>query len=281
MTNNRKIPRSLELKLHNASALVKLVTGAGNNAAWAVMRDGYDHARQCHNYKYQVKQAFKQAIQEWHTYENRLIHAKTNRMFHLDDMKTETRQRFVEQLTDREYYDFWASTGSSAYIKTRPTINALTDKHRQSLEQHGVKDAEHMAWVLTAAAALDIAVQLFRRTINECVNEIGLPRYIATIVFGQFDITTVANKWRRALLLLAPDSEYKLEDAERQDIEQSLKELSEAWLDPSTLCQSTRQSVEDYDEVFATEGYQKKVINEIADVEEATKQATNKEHDNG
>ena len=31
----------------NAAAIFKLVCGVGNNAAWVVMMEGYDHARRC------------------------------------------------------------------------------------------------------------------------------------------------------------------------------------------------------------------------------------------
>ena len=34
----------------NAAAVVKLVCGVGNNAAWLVMLDAYDHARKCKRY---------------------------------------------------------------------------------------------------------------------------------------------------------------------------------------------------------------------------------------
>ena len=35
-------------------------------------------------------------------------------MFHLDDLEPSVRRKYGD-ITDREYYDFWASTGSQAY----------------------------------------------------------------------------------------------------------------------------------------------------------------------
>lgn len=273
---NNEDREKLVQKLVKAAALVKLICGAGNNAAWAVTLDGYDHARRCKNYGYKVKQAFRQAIKEWHDYEHRLIYANENRMFHLADMTPEVRKMYGN-ISDREYYEFWASVGSSAYIKTRPLLNSLWNKHRLSLEHHGVKDAEHVAWVITAAASLDIAVQLYRRAIDQCVIEMQLPRNIVNRIFGQFDISRVADAWRRAILMLAPDSEYPLESLEKKNIEHGLTQLCDAWLSPDILYQSTMQSVEDYDEIFATHGYQKKAIGEIKKVQEATNKELNKQ----
>ena len=49
-----------------------------------------------------------------------------------------------------------------------------------------------------------------------------------------------------------------------------LRQLMEAWLDPELLYSSTSATVEDYDEIFATRGFQKKVLKEIADVRAET-----------
>jgi len=89
-------------------------------------------------------------------------------------------------------------------------------------------------------------------------------------VFGQFSLKKVSERWRRALLMLAPDTEFELEPTEKRNIEIGLTQLCEAWLDPSLLYNSTMESVEDYDEIFRTRGYQKKAMREIAEVRDET-----------
>ena len=89
-------------------------------------------------------------------------------------------------------------------------------------------------------------------------------------VFGQFSLKPVSERWRRALLLLSPEAKFKLEPTEKRNIEMGLTQLCEAWLDPSLLYNSTMQSVEDYDEIFRTHGYQKKAMREIAEVRDET-----------
>lgn len=252
-------------KMASAAGVVKLICGVANNAAWMVVLDAYDAARRCRNYRHSVKQAFKSAIEEFHVYERRLLHAQENRMFHVPDMGEKVRKTYGD-ISDREYYDFWAAVGGPAYHKTRPLITSLWNKHRLSLLNHGVKEAENVAWVLTAQAALELAAQLYEKAVRECINGYGLPEKMVRSVFNQFSLKPVEDRWRRALLLLAPDADFKLEPTEKRNIEMGLTQLCEAWLDPSLLYNSTMETVEDFDEVFATAGYQKKALREIAEV---------------
>ncbi len=271
----------LAKRVYKAAALVKLVCGAGNNAAHGVMQDAMDHAKQCSRFNMSIKGGhrisylFRKAFKLWDEYESNLLYTSKNRMFHMADMSPEVRRRYGD-ITDEQYYEFWAGVGHSAYGKTRPLMTSLWNKYRLSLEHHGVKDAEHVAWVLTAAASLNLAVQLYQRAINQCETEMRVPRYILTSVFGQFDLTPVLKAWRTAVLALAPDSEYPLESTERKNIEFGLTQLCDAWIDPTTLYTSTMQSVEDYEDVFATQGHKKKALKEIAEVQEATEREPQK-----
>lgn len=268
--------QELARKMARASSVVKLICGVGNNAAWLVVLDGYDAARKCKRYRHDVKRAFHLAVEEWHKYEARLIHAKENRMFHLEDLGEKARKTYGD-ITDRQYYDFWSSVGGPAYEETRPLVTSLWNKHRLSLLNHGVQDAEHVAWVLTAMAALELADQLFERAIQEVVNGYGLQEKMVRHVFGQFSLRPVKDKWHRALLMLAPDTDFTLNELERRNISHGLTQLCDAWMNPSLLYNSTMASVEDYDEIFRTRGFQKKALREIAEVRDVTVEEINKE----
>ena len=73
------------------------------------------------------------------------------------------------------------------------------------------------------------------------------------------------------MMVLAPETEpIKLDTLEEKNIDLGLRQLMEAWLDPELLYSSTSETVEDYDEIFRTKGFQKKVLREIAEVREET-----------
>ena len=73
------------------------------------------------------------------------------------------------------------------------------------------------------------------------------------------------------MMVLAPETEpIKLDTLEEKNIDLGRRQLMEAWLDPELLYSSTSETVEDYDEIFRTKGFQKKVLREIAEVREET-----------
>ena len=248
--------------LPSVSGTVKLVCGVANNAAWMVMLDGYDHARRCRRYGFAVKKAFKQAMAEWDSYEHGLLFATHNRMFRVADMVDGSASTYTK-MTDREYYDFWVSTGCSAYEKTRPLITSLWNKHRLALINHGIGEAEHVAWVLTAHATLELAVVQHEKVITDCINDLRIPHAVMREVFGQFSLQRVLEAWRRAMLMLAPELKVQLTSSEMRNIDLGLIQLADAWMADETLYGSTISSIEDYGELFRSRGMQKKAIREL------------------
>lgn len=257
-------------KMCAAASVVKLVCGVVNNASWLIMLDACDHAKQCRAYRGNAKRLFNQSLQMFHEYERKLIYANENRMFHLADMSPEIRKKYGD-ITDREYYDFWASSGVSAYTRTKPIITSLANKYRLSLQSHSVGDAEHIAWIMTAMASLELSVQLYKRTIMDCVKGYGLPLRIFEHVFGQFSLENIAKTWKNAMCALGGKSiDFKLDDIEERNIELGLIQLQEAWLDTDILYDSLFDAVDDYGEVFRTKGEQKKALKEIVNIKQET-----------
>ena len=256
--------------MSNAAAVVKLICGVANNAAWRCALEAHDHARRCHNYRHHVRRSFKECFRALHSYEARLIYSTENRMFHLADMSERVRKKYGN-ITDREYYDFWAAMGSEAYKRTEPLITSLQHKYRKSLEREGVPEADHVAWVMVAMAALDLAVQMYRRSIDECEKGYKLPRKLLERVFGQFSLQEVADRWRKALIALCPGTDHiKPSDIDMHNIELGLEQLCRAWADPTTLYNSAMDTVTEYQEIFRTKGEQKKSLREIAEVRDET-----------
>ena len=260
----------------NAAAIFKLVCGVGNNAAWLVMMDGYDHAKRCKAFRrslrggHMVGWYFKKAVNDFKDYERQLLTTGKNRMFHVADMTEDVRRKYGD-ISDAEYYEFWKGVGGVAYAKTQPHITSLWNKYRVSLVKHDVKDAEHVAWVMTAQAAIDLSLAMYESAMKECETGMNLHRKLLDGIFGQFSLRTVSKDWMRALMLLAPETDnYQLDSTEERNIDLGLQQLMEAWLDPELLYSSASGAVDDYEEIFATKGFVKKVQREIAEVRAET-----------
>ena len=260
----------------NAAAIFKLVCGVGNNAAWLAMMDGYDHAKRCKAFRRSLKGGhmvgwyFKKAVNDFKDYERQLLTTEKNRMFHVADMTEDVRRKYGD-ISDAQYYEFWKGVGGVAYAKTKPMITSLWNKYRVSLVKHDVKDAEHVAWVMTAQAAIDLSLAMYESSMKECQTGMNLHRQLLDGIFGQFSLKTVSKDWMRALMLLAPETDnYQLDSTEERNIDLGLQQLMEAWLDPELLYSSASGAVDDYEEIFATKGFVKKVQREIAEVRAET-----------
>jgi hypothetical protein len=260
----------------NAAAIFKLVCGVGNNAAWLAMMDGYDQAKRCKAFRRSLKGGhmvgwyFKKAVNDFKDYERQLLTTEKNRMFHVADMTEDVRRKYGD-ISDAQYYEFWKGVGGVAYAKTQPHITSLWNKYRVSLVKHDVKDSEHVAWVMTAQAAIDLAGAMYESAMKECETGMNLHRKLLDGIFGQFSLKTVSKDWMRAMMLLAPETDdYQLDSTEERNIDLGLQQLMEAWLDPELLYSSASGAVDDYEEIFATKGFVKKVQREIAEVRAET-----------
>lgn len=272
----------IEHGMSNAASVVKLVCGVGNNAARLVMLEAYDHAKTHRRFRQSVKGGkrvnwyFKHTMNLFHDYERRLRRTEENRMFCVRDMSEEQRRKYGD-ITDGQYYDFWVAIGVPAYNKTRPLITSMQNKYRLSLQNNGVEDADQMAWVMTAQVALELACAMYESAIKECKTNYKLPERLLRFVFEQFSLRAVADDWKRAMMFLGPETEdIKPSEIEEKNIELGITQLSEAWMNHDLLYSSTADTVEVYDEVFATRGFQKKVMREIAEVRRQTQEEYDK-----
>lgn len=267
---------------HSAS-VIKLVCGAGNNAAWLVCLDAHDRIREHRRYKTRVKGghtvgwSYRQALKMYHDYERRLLHSPENRMFCVADMSPEVRKRYGA-ITDRDYYDFWTGIGASAYTRTRPLVTSLWNKYRLSLQKHGIRQPDLTAWSMTAQACLELAVAMYDAAVEDCSKGYNIPKPLLERIFGQFSLKEIARVWRRALDETDPETEtYQLDHTEDRNIRLGLEQLHEAWLNPDTLYQSTIKTVRDYEEIFRTAGESKKAIREIGELESVTNEELQKQ----
>lgn len=251
----------------HASAIMKLFTGVGNNAAWLVCLDALDHAKKCAAYKREVKHAFVLCLKQFKLYENALLYATENRLFHVADFAPHVREKYGD-ISDREFYDFWAGMGSAAYTRSKPFLSSLWNKYRLSLEAHGVKDAKHVAWVQVAMCCLELAIKLYEQGIQDISSMYDtITPTIANRAFRRLRIDNVRDAWRKALLMLSPDSEgYDLEPMEERNIMLGIQQLHECWMKPDTLMNSTIDTVEEYAEVFKDKKTHKSAIRNLKKV---------------
>lgn len=271
-------------KLLAAVSTVKAVTGVANNAAVNIMFDCFSEIngnatdpktgqrKPAHpRYHHQVKQAYLKAIDEYHQYERRLIYATKNRLFHVADLTPESRKMFGENITDKDYFEFWKGMGAEAHQISRPLVTSLWNKYRLSLIHHQMPYAEHTAWPMVAMACLSLAVSIYNTAVDKAVTNINYPRQDKiSAIFADLSLQRVLDAWKKALLMTEPKATYKLEPIEDMNIQNGLMQLTETWSNPQLMYDSMSSGVEDFDDIFRTKGYMKKALRNLAEHRNAT-----------
>lgn len=265
------------LRQFNAAAnTVKITVGIGNNAAWMACLDAHDRIKQHPRYNRQITggttvgKQFRRCFSMLHQYERQLIYTNENRFFHVADMP-ETTRRLYGDITDREYYDFWAAFGMQAYQDNYTFYTSLVNKLRLAYIHHNVANAEIMAWAVGAQTALDIAVKIWEVTMKAARKGIDNFIHADTInrVFRDFNLRPIADCWANAVVDLDPTLTFELTGTEIKNITQGCTQLMDKWMNEDTLFGSRIRTAEDYAEIFRTNGTCKKVMREFAEMRDA------------
>ena len=255
-------------RVAKVAGLVKTVTGIGNNAAWAACLDAMDQLKKHPQFRHLVKREFNGALLDFKAYERQLIYTETNRLFCVADLTPEYRKRYGN-ITDREYYDYWAATGSTAYTQKRQWMTNLWNKFRLSLIGHKVPNPDVVAWGMAADACLKLAVCIYDNAVKVGVEDFGIPKQLLDAIFGDLNVSTIEKRWDRALMMLEPFTEtYDLTELEQKNIQLGLDQLQEEWTSCTTLRGALSETTEAYEEVFRTKGEMKKALRFIEAIRE-------------
>lgn len=258
----------LTYRVAKVAGLVKTMTGIGNNAAWQACIDANEQLKKHKRYRQSVKQGFTDTLKAFQSYERRLVYAEANRLFSVSDLTPEYRKRYGN-ISDREYYDYWAATGTTAYYQKRQWMTNLWNKFRLSLIGHKVPDPHTVAWGMAADACMKLAVCIYENAIKAGVDDFGVPRPLLEVIFGSLNISPVEKRWDRALMMLEPfTATYELNEHEQRNIQLGLDQLQEEWTSCATLREALSETTEAYEDVFRTKGEMKKALRFIETIRE-------------
>ena len=262
----------LTRQLSSASGLMKELMGVANNAAWLVCLDAYDHLKTLPNWKKNVKgghtvaQGFRRVFSAFHAYERELIYNETYGFFDLKGFSEKVRRMYGD-ISNREYYDFWASIGSSTYMRTKPFISSLQNKYRLALVHGGIDEgtAQTIGWGMCACGCLNSAVTIYNMSLDMIESEYDIPRKALDINFHLFNLKDVSKLWEDAVCAASPRCfNVKLSDVDDKNIEQGLKQIMELWTEGRGIYDDMEKTVRDCGEdVLKSQGYVRKAIDEI------------------
>ena len=202
--------------LNCTTHFMKTTAGIANNAAWAACLDAMDYIRKHPRYHQNIKGGstpayqFKRCFGMLKKYEKRLLYSSNYAYFHVADLTPRARKTWGDNITDSDYYDFWAASGFMAYQSTKPFFTSLVNKIRLAYEHHGDLNAEIMGWAVAAQFALDIAGQLWVAAVNKCpafakkYKGFSISKKEWEKMYRCFDLQEVADFWEKCINDLNP-----------------------------------------------------------------------------
>ena len=269
-------------RLLNSTTHFIKTTSICNNAAWAACLDAMDHIRQHPRYRQSIKGGstpayqFKRCFGLFKKYEKRLLYASNYAYFHVNDLTPKARKTWGDNITDEDYYDFWATIGFITYQSTKPFFTSLVNKIRLAYEHHGEPHAEIIGWAVAARCALDIAGQLWVEAVNKCpafakeYKGLNISKQEWEKMYSCFDLRGVADFWAKCVKDLDP-KEFDLDELERKNIMAGYIQLEETWMNENTIYNSRIKTAEDYADIFRTNGEMKKAIRHFAELRDSVR----------
>lgn len=256
-----------------ASYFVKLIDGVVNNAAWAACLDAYECIEPLKRFNQQVKggdtagYGYQRALRALKQYQRNLIYASDIRFFHVADMTGDTRNFYAKDMTDEQYYDFWASFGFKAYQDNRPFLTCLVNKLYLAYKKGNVKHADAAAWSMGAYMSMSVATECHADAVKVVANQWGGRLAEWQRLFKAFDLSPVEKLWGDAHRDFFPElATLEFDSDEFQNIKLSFNQWAERLVRGKTLVQSRVATVNDFaDDIFRTKGCAKKAIRELTD----------------
>ena len=280
MKASKLSPEQIEQLTHLLNCtthFVKTALGIANNAAWAACLDAMDHILQHPRYRQNIKGGstpacqFKRCFDLLKKYENGLLYSSNYAYFHVADLTPKARKTWGDNITDEDYYNFWAAIGFMAYQSTKPFFTSLVNKIRLAYDHHGDPNAEIMGWAVAANSALDIAGQMWVAAVNHCpafakeYKGFSISKKEWEKMYRCFDLRGVADFWEKCVNDLCP-KEFDLEELERKNIMAGYIQLKEQWMNENTIYDSRIKTAEDYADIFRTNGEMKKAMRQFAEM---------------
>lgn len=223
-----------------AVTFIRMVSGMANALAFLVLGNCRERMRPWKRYKFDIKAGFERSIQLEDQYDMRML-TSPHGIFDFNELEDEYKEKYREDLTSKEYYEFWKASCSQMFTKVWPIIQALSYKYYKSLKSHDIEGAEYMQWALTGTVILELAQAQFTGAMMTLEQENKIPRFVLDEVVGCFSIKELFDQWTKTAKKVVPI--YELTKDEEANIALSLKQIQGMMSDNTIILQSMAQNI--------------------------------------
>lgn len=228
--------------------------------------DAIDKVKEGKAFRHGVKYNLNKFLVELDRLRTMLIYPPENcvRMFHLEDMPRSTRMMYRQDLTDKEYFEFWENQGMVAFNETHKHLYALQWRYEKALKDKGARKAKVLAWLATACSMVEMYNVSYETLLDRFHKMFGYPKSSLRSVYGGFDLNRAREAWYGCIELFEPNADSVLASCLREhNVELGLQQLSEVLLNCEKQLDFTRMNIEENREVFSSKAAWLEEIDEI------------------
>ena len=247
------------------SKFVMTMMGVSNNLALLILGNGLDAAKKSPAYRTKdIKRQFEFCQNTIKKYEYG-IKSSEFKFFDVADMTPDVRRIYSDDITNEDFYSYWQASGCAAYPKIKNYVMALRNKYYIiDARQYTQQEAALRADLAVTYTVLSLAVMTFNMVMEQCAQDFKLPQSALAKTFQMFSLEKVLRQWEKAMLTMFPNiKEDNCTDFDKKNIIVCSNDLARRWTSVDLVTSSLEDATNDYEEVFKTEGFKKKVIQSI------------------
>ena len=242
----------IEEQIVTTTSAVKIIMSVAHAMVLFTMLDTLDKIKSAKWYD-KNKRLFKIAKKVMDNYDKGLLHATTNRFFCVKDMSEQLRATYNDNLTDRQYFEYWLDMGASYYDKIKPFILLMQNKYRLVLHDMGITDENATSWAITTEFALEEAEAMYKDGVLKAMSEkIGVPEKILDCIYSSFRFDDIHKAWQRAIKSSIPELQEIADNAMKsRNVLLGINDFHSHVADVFTSCEPIMQATEDNEDLWA------------------------------
>lgn len=247
------------------TSYLKIVFGTINNGIFLGMGDAIDSVRKSIPYRHIFRHHARAVWQKWNNYERNLLHGDV-KYFSVQHMTEECRSFYGENLTDRDYFEYWQGTTSTSYEQVRPFVGALANKYRLLLEANNIDNAKALGNIMAMQSLLMLAGDIFEHCVEQLHLNYGIRKEDCRGALAPFSLRHVLMAWTTMMNALIPQlKDVHPTPLEQKNIDDSKRQIFDKIDSNDFYFGGPTKAIEQFDEMFRTKGTMKKAMRTMAE----------------
>lgn len=232
-------------RLSSIHGRIKTLLGVTNNTTYYVLMNALDSAKELPCYKFQVKKAFVDVLNEYKAYERILKHHEMSLQVSNLYMSP-----FKKEMKDEDYFEWWQGLGGGGYQHLKPTLDKVHHALEVAFENAGAKNSKQLAYIILASKMFECTETLFDMLMHDAPSGVKkFPVDKFRELFDNFSMSKVKKAYEKAIHTLQGQVSFeKIKDEDIELVDKATNELAQMFCNHEWICKASLSQFEDYKE---------------------------------